>query len=110
MRFEEVLELDGFKVGDIVCAFHKGYHKIVKIHRRFEEEEDRRWSEEPFLGEKEISGLVTYTSLFSSKGTDWKRKENSCDIFGIHLAIPFIEQNIKDLQETREKILHLQKK
>jgi hypothetical protein len=57
-----------FKVGDIIRAYHKGFHRIVDIEKRS-------------IGkDKTDSPLLTYERILDSKMSPAKgRKKNRCD-------------------------------
>lgn len=60
------------KVGDIVTAYHKGFHRVLKIENR----------SNMAVGGKTYhpAPLVTLLLLLDSNGKKASRKETSCDI------------------------------
>jgi len=69
---------NGVKVGDIITAYSKGYHRVVNIHRRFNTKHD----EEMNFGKmgEEFNSIIEYKMVMDSK---YKLKKNgktdSCD-------------------------------
>ena len=97
---EEVQEIDGFKVGDIVTAYSDGYHRITKIFKRTPEQGD-------FIG-MEIRAYVHYQPLLFANGKESHKKEAGCDISFCKHALLAIDEEIKNLESIRNKILELQ--
>lgn len=98
MKFEEVQESDGLKVGDIVTAHMAGYHRITKIFKRTPED----------VGPFHIAAYVLYKPLLNANGTKSSKKEYGCDIGFCKPALQSIDEQIKTLEVTRNKILDLQ--
>lgn len=101
MKFEEVQESDGFKVGDIVTAHTAGYHQLTKIFKRTPEEGE-------LVGPFPIAAYVLYKPLLNANGTKSSKKEWGCDIGYCKPALQSIDEQIKALQAIRNKILDLE--
>lgn len=68
----------GLVKGDLVTGYHKGFHKVTRVERRFrtKEDEKRNYGKE---GE-EYSSLIHYkTVLNASHGVSKGTKEKACD-------------------------------
>ena len=60
-----------FKVGDIITAYHKGYHRITLIEDRQQSNTGR------YKGTD--SPLIHYTCILDSNGQPSKARKNECD-------------------------------
>lgn len=74
----------GLKVGDIICAYHKGYHKITRFD----------WS----MGQSS-HGLVRYVTLGSKM--KFGSAEKCCDISYCAPAWKHIEDEIQRLNNIK---------
>jgi hypothetical protein len=74
---------DGFKPGDVITAYKKGYHVFVDYKQR---------------GVKEAP-LVIYQRVFNFNGKPSKGKKTSCDAAYCRYATDFIEKKIVKLKE-----------
>jgi len=67
------------KVGDIIQAFHAGYHRITKIEKRFIKQDESYWDDYPNCIGEEYSPLIHYERVLSSKfSPSPKGKKNNC--------------------------------
>lgn len=89
----------GLKIGDIISAYHAGYHQIIKVERRFVTKADLNYisDTERKLG-SEYGALITYKKLYNENGTIAKtQKQNSCDASFCRLASTHIDDEIDEL-------------
>lgn len=80
----------GFKVGDIITAYKKGYHECISITER------EQWTP-----------LVEYVPLYNAEGKpiNAKRKSDECDAGYCRLA----KDVAKELLETAQTVYDLLK-
>lgn len=90
--------LNNFQVGDLITTYHKGYHIITKIERRFYGNDAVRWGK--ILGE-EYSPLVHYEMYADGNfKIAKKRKKNSCDMVYCQKV------DVKFINKTKEELLN----
>ncbi len=106
----------GFKVGDAVVGYHRGYYEITKIEHRFLTADDLRWSPSRTKGKQvgdEHSSLVHYKRIAKENGIPVKnsRSTKHCDEAYLVYTKEWIkgeikrqEQKLTDLKEL-EKVL-----
>ena len=77
-------------VGDIITAYHKGYHRIIQISRRFYDNGFERGS------------LISYKLVADSYGNLKPKSKviHECDILFCELAQKEIKNRIKVLQNV----------
>lgn len=95
------------KVGDIITAYHKGYHRLDRIEKRYITEDLLRYDvyKDKKLGD-EISPLFHYTTLLDSNGNP-KKKTQCCDAAFCRLATESIADEIVELEERIELLKDL---
>lgn len=77
-----------FKIGDVITAYHKGYHEITCIIER-----------------KNGNPLIQYRTLFRADGTVVKSTSHKkCDVFYCNLAAKVLPEVIKKREEELEKL------
>lgn len=88
------------EVGDIITAYHDGYHRLDKIELRFYAANDifvKRG--EAKVGE-EYSPLFHYTKVMSSNGKKFRNgQKNCCDASYCKLAYVAIHETIMDMKK-----------
>jgi hypothetical protein len=89
-------EEKNLRVGDIVIAYHKGYHKITRFERRFYTIHDPDWMRKEAKVGDEYSALVHYQK-WNPKTNKFSTKEQSSDIYWVSLAKDHIEKQIQEL-------------
>jgi hypothetical protein len=96
------------KVGDVIVAYHKGYHRITKIERRFitKQEAETGYARENGLKEgDEYSSLIHYDAIIDSKGNMLSgKKKNNCDAEFCSLALTDVVEQIKILKNIQNKL------
>lgn len=101
------------KVGDLIVAYHAGFHQVTRIVRRFYTQDDMRYQTITDKGGKigdEYNALIYYKTIVDSKGKPAKgknKREKSCDAIFCVPAIPEILKEIRDHQETIERLTKL---
>lgn len=75
----------GLKVGDIICAYHKGYHKITGFD----------WDDS-----QSDHGLVIYVTL-ANKTMKFGKATNCCDLAYCSPALKHIEDEIQRLNNIK---------
>lgn len=81
LRIKDVQRAQTFKVGDIIKAYHSGYHRITKIEKRFIGKNDTYWDDFPTCIGMEYSPLFYYERVLNEELEEptRARKFNSCD-------------------------------
>lgn len=72
-----------FVKGDIITAYHSGFHKVIEVKKRYISESDMKYNiyKDREIGE-EISGLVFYTKIATKDGVPVNSKKIlRCDVF-----------------------------
>ena len=91
----------GIKVGDFVTSYHKGYHIVVDIEKRYHKEGD------------EYSSLIEYRNVMNSKfKTKKSQSTQNCDASyckKIDIAKIRKEKNekVKELKEGYDRLIDL---
>lgn len=80
------------KEGDLIIAYHGGFHRVTKLYSYNYEGRD--------------VPQVEYDKKFNENGTISKTQKKSCHLNYCKLAIDFIPEKIKELEKT---IKNLQK-
>ena len=92
------------KVGDIITAYHAGFHRLDKIEKRYI---DERMSQYDIYKDKKIgdeySPLFRYTTIADSNGKP-KKGSKACDAGFCRLATISIDEEIKALTERIDKL------
>jgi hypothetical protein len=65
---------DEIKVGDLITAYHKGYHRVTAVTRRF----GPQYASNRSAGDEQ-SPLITYDQVLDSNGKQKKRAGLDCD-------------------------------
>lgn len=94
------------KVGDIITAYHKGYHKVVQVERRFVSKEDRLCGETLPTG-SEYTSLIHYQQYAKENGEVIKPTKTikSCDSAYCRLA----SDSLSDIKKTIQNLTQLVK-
>lgn len=98
------------KVGDIITAYHKGYHRLDRIERRFLTQEyvNRYGVYKVNKTGDELSPLFHYTQIADSK-LNPKKGSKCCDALFCKLAKTSIDEEILSLTEQIEKLKEFKK-
>jgi hypothetical protein len=100
------------KIGDIISAYHKGYHKITKISKRWNALSNSMYTiydeyNSETCGEQ-INDLIYYITLFDSNGKPIKSdKEKCCDSAFCKMADETISNEISNHLEKIENLRNL---
>jgi hypothetical protein len=88
------------KVGDLIAAYHSGYHKVTKVERRFISKDDASYYQ--LTEGSEYSSLIHYVTILDSKLKP-KKKKNSCDVAFCEVLTPdIIEKQYNDERKFAE--------
>lgn len=100
------------KVGDLITAYHAGYHIVTKIERRFYTEEDVKYgSYKSHKVGTEYNPLIYYETIADSFGKHKKHKERCCDSSFCNLVSMYeLLQQKKDEIKAAEDKYNLLKK
>lgn len=106
------------QIGDIVTGYHKGFHRITDIRRRFFTERDFFWKEASddgyysIMGKKvrvgdEYSPLVSYQQIAKDDFTPVENgRIKSCDAgYCRVITAEWLEQRARELQHNIEVLL-----
>jgi len=107
MNKEEIKDYTyGFKVGDLITAYHKGVHEILSIKRRFYEREDDIPSS--LKGVKSIgdenNALIYYKKVLNDNGTKSKSIQQCCDVLFCKPFSDFIKEKEEELNRFKSII------
>ncbi len=95
------------KIGDKITAYHKGFHQITLVERRFIDYYDIRCNDSLVLG-TEKNSLIHYKQIFTEAGKPIKGAVRSCDAgYCQYYEISLIKR-IKDAEEMLEQLRKLQ--
>ena len=92
------------KVGDIITAYHAGFHRIDRIEKRYITDELQA---KHYKGKKvgdERSSLYYYTRIADGSCNPKKGQERNCDESYCKLATTSIEEEVKALEERIDKL------
>jgi hypothetical protein len=108
MAQEFVTEWNGFKVGDIIKAYHTGYHSLIAIQRRYLTQVDLGYSvySNRKVGD-EISAIFVYTKVANAAGetsNKISKRTESCDASFCEHADKHIEKEIQKLKKMTETL------
>ncbi len=104
-------EHNGMKVGDIITTYHSGFHKLIRIERRFYTERDVFYSYKDKKVGDEYSPIFVFTKVADAKGNITKgKKEQACDSSFCKLAVDSIEERLTEMEEIMGRLLTLQEK
>lgn len=69
------------KVGDVITAYHAGYHRVTKVERRFYTKDDEQRYNGRYKAGEEFNSLIEYETLADAKGKLRKKpgKAKHCD-------------------------------
>lgn len=67
------------KPGDIIAAYHKGIHQVVKIERRFVKKDEEWMVKRGLKVGDEYSALIHYLRRLNSSGNKAPNQELRCD-------------------------------
>lgn len=69
------------KGGDVITAYHAGYHRVTKVERRFYTKEDEERYGGRYKAGEEFNALIEYETLADAKGKLRKKpgKPRHCD-------------------------------
>ncbi len=94
------------KIGDIITAYHKGYHKVTQIERRFFDKRDLQFdvykNQKVYNNQKvgdELSPLIHYVRIATASGKHVYGPKQSCDYTHCQNAQTSIKGEIKRLQD-----------
>ncbi len=99
-----------FKIGDIITAYYKGYHKVLAIHPRYfgpSEGYSEEWLKQNNIkiGD-EMSPLIEYQIVLDSNGKSIKSKiTKKCDASYCQLALKSLDNELNKLLAIKTKIL-----
>jgi len=104
----------GIKPGDLITAYHAGFHVVVKVERRFVTKADEeRYDGRHGKAGDEYNSLVYYKTVMSAKYKPSKsKKEKCCDAaFCFKLSKAQIEKRraelLKEINEGHDALLRL---
>lgn len=93
-----------FKIGDIIIAYHKGYHRVTQIEQRFITAEDNRYGNRGAVGQ-EYSAIIHYVQVARADGEKVKTKKvKQCDAAWCHLASDTIKKLITNLTQLAQEL------
>ena len=100
----------GIKVGDIITAYHKGYHRVAKVTKRYWTDADAKLFPGKFTVGEEYSSLIEYVPMLNSNGTKSTRKDPyECDAYYCSPAINEIDRQIEKLEQTKNVLEEFKK-
>lgn len=105
------------KVGDIITAYHKGYHRVVEVKRRFHNPNvpsyDRfYYSDVETPDHVEMNSLITYVKVLTDDFKVAPRKKAQCDasycrIVHVEKLVAERDRRIKELTEGYDRLLDI---
>lgn len=99
------------QVGDLITAYHSGYHIVTNIERRFLTKNNVPYSEpSKDINDREYNALITYERIFDGNFKRAKSKitkrcsANYCNKVTLKSEQQSIENQIKELKDNYKKL------
>jgi len=97
--------LMGLEVGDIITAYHKGYHRVTNIEPRYVV---NSFDPRQKIGD-EYASLIHYQQLMTNDFSPRTGKHCCDESYCRKIDDQFFEEEIEKLEELRKKLLKFKK-
>jgi hypothetical protein len=91
------------KVGDIIIAYHKGFHKVTKITPREMDISIYKRCMNCTDYSQHASPFITYVQIAKTDGSPAPQRINTCDASYCQHAKPFIHETVGRLNSILDK-------